>query len=165
MVSSRENLRILLVEDNRADAVLFSRALKRADARVEVTVCSSGEEARAIAHRAAFPFDIVVTDINLPGISGIDFLNDLNSSAFSDVPTLVLSSSQAVGDISAAYRNRSCGYVLKPNYIGGYDQIVEQLNTWWLHATALTSEAMKASLALSISRLHLSRPLPDGSYF
>ncbi|MBN2004287.1 MAG: response regulator [Anaerolineae bacterium] len=70
-------LRILLVEDNEDDEIAFRRAMKNATIPVEITRCERAEEALNLLHAhhnnvSPLPFNLLVTDYKLPGMSGLD---------------------------------------------------------------------------------------------
>lgn len=77
--SSHPPLRILLVEDNPAVLNVNHRALKMAGH--EVSVAADGETALQLA-RSQGPFDLVVTDVVMPGISGFELAETLRKTAF-----------------------------------------------------------------------------------
>ena len=68
-------LRILLVEDNTHDAMAFRRAFKKSEVVNEITHCARAEEAmeQLASEHSAAPFDLIVTDYKLPGMTGLDF--------------------------------------------------------------------------------------------
>jgi two-component system KDP operon response regulator KdpE len=98
----------LLVEDDR----MLRRAL-RATFRnwdFDVAEAESGEEALSIASDA--PPDLVVLDLTLPGIDGLETLRHLRT--FSDVPVVVLTVRDTLRDKVAALESGADDYVLKP---------------------------------------------------
>jgi len=64
--------RILLVDDDAASLDLMRRALE-ADGH-QITVADSGTEARDLIQKAPASFDALVTDVNMPGLDGVDLL-------------------------------------------------------------------------------------------
>ena len=99
---------VLLVEDDR----MLRRAL-RATFRnwdFDVAEAESGEEALSIASDA--PPDLVVLDLTLPGIDGLETLRHLRT--FSDVPVVVLTVRDTLRDKVAALESGADDYVLKP---------------------------------------------------
>jgi PAS domain S-box-containing protein len=70
-------LRILLVEDNAHDRVAFSRALRKGQLSCEITECVRAEEAFECFCSDDLPFNLLVVDHGLPGISGLELCKEL----------------------------------------------------------------------------------------
>jgi two-component system KDP operon response regulator KdpE len=99
---------VLLVEDDQT-----LRRVMRAQFRAwdfTVTEAGSGEEALGVVSEA--PPDLVVLDLGLPGIDGLETIRYLRT--FSTVPVLVLTVRDALGDKIAALESGADDYVLKP---------------------------------------------------
>jgi two-component system KDP operon response regulator KdpE len=99
---------VLLVEDDR----MLRRAL-RASFRnwdFDVAEAESGEEALAVV--SGDPPDLVVLDLTLPGIDGLETLRHLRT--FTDVPVVVLTVRDSLRDKVAALESGADDYVLKP---------------------------------------------------
>ena len=67
--------RVLLADDDAAMRDLVCRSLS-ADGHA-VAVAHDGQEALDLAHSAAEPFDILVTDVQMPGVDGIALANQM----------------------------------------------------------------------------------------
>jgi CheY-like chemotaxis protein len=74
------DLRILAVEDETAVAQLL--ALVLCGPRCKVTTAADGEEALAKMAAASPPFDIVITDHNMPGVTGLELVRQLRARDF-----------------------------------------------------------------------------------
>ncbi len=72
-------LRILLVEDKKHDAIAALRALDDAEPRCDVTTCVRAEQALEILEAPESSFDVIVSDLHLPGIHGLEFCTNLAS--------------------------------------------------------------------------------------
>ena len=117
-------LRILHIEDNEGDALLFKRACEVAGLSAELHLVRDGAEAMAyLQARGDFarceqhpPPDIVVLDLKMPGLDGFDFLKWLRNSRaiFSSIPVLVFTNSRSPEDRSRALREGAAGYFVKP---------------------------------------------------
>jgi PAS domain S-box-containing protein len=70
-------LRILLVEDNAHDRMAFSRALRKGQLSCEITECVRAEEALECFCSDDLPFNLLVVDHGLPGISGLELCKEL----------------------------------------------------------------------------------------
>lgn len=132
---------ILLVEDSPADQALCREALAENDGKLRLSIAASGDEAlrllRERANTAALP-DLILLDVQLPGISGLEVLARLRAEpALSLLPVLMLSSSRHASDVQEAYRLRANAYLVKPF---GYDELRELLQrttAFWLGCVLL----------------------------
>ncbi|HEU5308773.1 MAG TPA: response regulator transcription factor [Acidimicrobiia bacterium] len=99
---------VLLVEDDRT----LRRALRASfrNWKFDVTEAGSGEEALSLASGVAL--DLVVLDLTLPGIDGLETLRHLRT--FSDVPVVVLTVRDSLRDKVAALDSGADDYVVKP---------------------------------------------------
>ena len=77
MLETSSNLRIVLVQENENDRLLFRRAFQKSDVSCEIIECSRAEEALEQLSADAQSFDVVAVDHNLPGISGMDLCRKL----------------------------------------------------------------------------------------
>ena len=123
--------RILVVEDNPADVYLIRSALDEHSIQAEVEVVSDGERARSTvnafqAGTSQWP-DLVLLDINLPKIDGLELLQRL---AAAPCPIIVMSSSQSPSDRQQAIDQGAACYFWKPTDLDGFlllGQIVSDL--------------------------------------
>lgn len=117
---SDELFRILLVEDNAADAYLFRMALENAKVNFELTVLSDGAEALAFVRRegkyAESPLpDLAVMDLNLPKNDGAEVLEAVRKSTqFSTLPVVITSSSASPREQARVEQLGIARYIRKP---------------------------------------------------
>lgn len=131
-------LSILLVEDNSADARLVREALAETSLPARLHWVADGEQAlvhlRQGAATAARP-DVILLDLNLPGLHGLELLRTLKADpALQAVPVVVLTSSAAPLDLLQAHAAHVNSFFLKP---AGFDELVGLLDTigryWSVH--------------------------------
>lgn len=130
---SDDVLHILLVEDNPGDALSLQRSFRRAAPETEITVARDAEAAiHELSERPHGTFGLLLLDINLPRMSGIELLRRLKSeSRLSNTPMLLLTTSDAPYDVKTGYDSGADGYLVKPFDSEGYDRLVRFLiNTW-----------------------------------
>ncbi len=134
-----DRLNILLVEDNRGDVILMRRALRQVDAGITVTAAGSAEEALELLQDSSLAaFDLMLLDLNLPHMSGIDLLSQLKKAAYlQHIPVLILSSSEAANDVSRSYELAASAYIVKPLSIDGYDKLAEFIHDCWFGGNAV----------------------------
>jgi two-component system response regulator len=126
---------VLLVEDNSTDEELTVRALKKSGIAMDISVARDGEEALAhLLPNEPRPLpDLVLLDLKLPKVSGLDVLERLRANKHTqNLPVIVVSSSTKPEDVAAAYRLGCNGYMAKGV---DYVQFVESAKTlaqYWL---------------------------------
>ncbi len=116
--------RVLVVEDNPADVYLIRSALEEHSIEADVDVVSDGERARTLAQefqQGSTPWpDLVLLDINLPKIDGLELLRRLASAP---CPIVVMSSSQSPSDRQQAIDHGAACYFWKPTDLDGFLQL------------------------------------------
>ena len=84
-----------------------------ADAKIDVVEASDGTEALQLVRAGGI--DCVITDVNMPRMTGIEMMNELRKEdRFAELPVLVLSIEGAVEQIVAAKQAGASGWVVKP---------------------------------------------------
>jgi DNA-binding response OmpR family regulator len=102
--------RVLVVDDDDAVRLLVRRALEREGLRVE----EAPDAARALQAFETTPWDLVVLDVSLPDLSGLDLLRQLR--VVGDVPVIMLSGRGDEADRVAGLESGADDYVVKPFY-------------------------------------------------
>jgi two-component system, response regulator len=132
---------ILLVEDSADDEELTTRALRQAKIANEIVVARDGAEAldflfgegayagRDVSRAPA----VVLLDLKLPKLSGLDVLNRLRADPRTRlVPVVILTSSSEEEDMLKSYQLGANSYVRKPVDFGQFALAVSQLGIYWL---------------------------------
>jgi two-component system, chemotaxis family, response regulator Rcp1 len=136
-------IEILLVEDNPGDVRLTREALR--DARIinNVTVARDGVEALAIVrkegeHARAPAPDLILLDLNLPRVSGLEVLRQLKSSDIvKRIPIVVLTSSKAEADIVKTYDLHANCFITKPIDLEQFVDVVRSIEDFWFTVVKL----------------------------
>jgi two-component system, response regulator len=132
---------VLLVEDNPDDAALTLRAFRKNNISNEVVVARSGVEALdycfATGQYAGRDINdqpqVVLLDLNLPQISGLEVLRRLRADARTQaLPVVVLTSSREPQDLVESYRLGCNSYVHKPVNHDDFLEAARQLSRYWL---------------------------------
>lgn len=108
---------ILLIEDDRVDIMTVQRALKKHAIANPLQIARTATDALALLREApdALPA-LVLLDLNLPRMSGIDFLRELRQDPqLRDLRVIVLTSSNEPNDRAAAFRYEVEDYIVKPH--------------------------------------------------
>ena len=130
---SADALHILLVEDNPGDVMSLQRSFRRISPETELSVARDAEAAiRELSDRPRGAFGLLLLDINLPRMSGLELLRRLKSESWlSNTPMLILTTSDAPFDIKTGYASGADGYLVKPFDPAGYDRLVRFLIRTW----------------------------------
>ncbi|MDB5102175.1 MAG: response regulator receiver protein [Cyanobacteria bacterium RYN_339] len=124
---------ILLVEDNPDDEALTLRALKRNNIANEVIVARSGEEALEYLFAEDQTFEMVLLDMNLPLMNGLEVLRRLREHPRTrGLPVVMLTTSTEDEDVAASYKLGANSYVKKPVDFVEFVDAVRQVGAYWL---------------------------------
>jgi CheY-like chemotaxis protein len=135
------NKSILLVEDNPQDEKLVLRALRKVNLANQVDVVRDGQQALdymfregefAVREGCDYPA-VVLLDIGLPRVSGLDVLKRLRSNPRTHLqPVVILTSSDEERDLLASYQDGANSFVRKPLDFAEFAETVARLGIYWL---------------------------------
>jgi len=140
------NRPVLLVEDNDIDAASMLRVAQAMPFSAPIRRLRSGEEAvDYLWRRGEFEAKehsptplLILLDIHLPGLSGLDVLNELKGDErLRTVPVIMFSSSRNPEDINASYREGANSYLHKPRAVDELRKATEALSQFWLRVAVL----------------------------
>jgi two-component system response regulator len=124
---------LLLVEDNPDDEKLIMRALKHADLADRVIVMRDGVEALEYLRSAPELPRLILLDIKLPRVDGLEVLRTIRAEARTrTLPVVMLTSSNEQADILASYQLGANSYVCKPVEFMEFRDTVAKLGVYWL---------------------------------
>jgi two-component system response regulator len=126
---------ILLVEDNADDEQLTLRAMRQSDIPNMIRVARDGAEAieYLFGNGAGRLPDLVLLDLKLPKISGLEVLQRIRAEDKSrSLPVVVLTSSDEERDIVKSYDLGANSYIRKPVDFDEFIDAVRQLGLYWL---------------------------------
>ena len=138
----QHSIEILLVEDNPDDAELTIRALKKHNLANSLFHVKNGEEALDFLF-ATGPFEktrdtappprIVLLDIQMPKVTGIEVLEKVKSDpATKAIPIVMLTSSKEDPDIRRCYALGANSYIVKPVSFERFADAIRDLGYYWL---------------------------------
>jgi CheY-like chemotaxis protein len=124
----KENHPILLIEDDLVDSMTVKRAMMELGSRRPIHHVTDGEKALAFINDTCSPRPgLILLDLNMPRMNGIEFLQALKSDPVNRrIPVVILTTSREDRDIYAAYDRGGAGYFAKP---AEYERFVEILRT------------------------------------
>jgi two-component system, response regulator len=124
---------ILLVEDNADDVELALRAFRKVDMPANIEIARDGAVAlQYILGDAPLPV-LVLLDLQLPKVHGLDVLRRMRSEQRTRrVPVVILTSSSEMSDIQASYELGANSFIRKPVDYARFIDTASILKTYWL---------------------------------
>ena len=124
---------ILLIEDNPDDEALTLRALKQHRVMNRVVVARDGAEGLDYLLGTEAKPQVVLLDLKLPKIDGLEVLRRVRSDSRTKlVPIVILTSSEEDHDITQSYRSGANSYVRKPVDFIQFSEAIRELGLYWL---------------------------------
>lgn len=134
-------MRVLVVEDNKK---LLDSIMKELSNHFDIEKCEDGEEALYLIKQDIY--DLVVLDLMLPNLGGLDILKDMRDSNI-DTPVLILTAKEALDDKVEAFTIGANDYLTKPFYM---EELVARV-----YAILRTNGKLKAKNSMDFKNLHL----------
>ena len=128
------NNKILLVEDNVADAELAMRAFRKNNLANEIVHLEDGQEALDYLYdEKNDPPRLILLDVKMPRVDGIEVLRKLKSDKVRKViPVVMLTSSKEDRDIIESYNLGVNAYIVKPVDFSQFTEAIVQLGFFWM---------------------------------
>jgi two-component system chemotaxis response regulator CheY len=109
-----DSIRLLIVDDSRFMRKVVERALLLADFHLK-RVFEAGNGIEALTILAKNPVDLILCDINMPGMDGLEFLKRRTKiENAKGVPVVMITSESSEADVAQALSFGACGYIRKP---------------------------------------------------
>ena len=125
---------ILMLEDDRVDAMTIERALKEElNLTNQITWVQNGEEGLAFLRETAPKKPgLILLDLNMPKMNGIDFLKIVRQDpGFRTIPVVVLTTSDEERDRIESFNLGVAGYMLKPVDYVQFVEVVKTIGLYW----------------------------------
>jgi DNA-binding response OmpR family regulator len=147
--------KILIVEDDADHADLILDIFNTEDVESEVVLMKDGQEVidyleetdssdRTVqsdikgGNIRHSQIDLIILDLNLPKINGMDVLKSLKGNTrYSSIPVVILSTSSDQNTISEAYKNGANGYITKPMSYDEFADKIRLLRRYWSDTNTL----------------------------
>lgn len=128
-----EGVEILLVEDSEDDAELTIRAMKGNKIANRIELVRDGVEALAYLESDRPLPRLVLLDLKLPRMNGLDVLRRIRANPRTrTLPVVILTSSREEPDIATAYELGVNSYIVKPVEFDGFVKAVTDAGLYWL---------------------------------
>jgi len=109
-----KKLRVLIVDDSSVMRKIVERSLRQAGLELE-EVREAGNGAEGLAEVQGAPFDLILSDINMPAMDGLEFLRGLAGiPAAKGVPVVMITTEGSEARVVEALSVGAKGYIRKP---------------------------------------------------
>ena len=124
---------ILLVEDDRVDAMTVKRALKDLKVINQLVHVVNGEEALDYLRNESNKKPcVILLDLNLPKLNGLEFLKiTKGDEELKKIPVVALTTSKEAPDINASFKLGVAGYIVKPVDYEKFVEAIRVLELYW----------------------------------
>ncbi len=124
---------ILLVEDDRVDAMTVKRALKEIKVTNRLDIVNNGEEALTFLKNSENKKPgIILLDLNMPRMNGIEFLKIAKKDErLKKIPVIVLTTSKEDQDKVDSFNLGVSGYMIKPVDYRKFVEVVKTIDLYW----------------------------------
>lgn len=133
-----KSLKIFLIEDNPSDAILVYEALN--DSKILHTIDIFDDAEEALEEIKTNKPDLILLDLNLPKMGGLEFLHELKGHENDRViPVIILTNSNASDDVMSAYKSYCNAYIRKPIGFEAIVKAIHAINNFWFEVVTLPS--------------------------
>lgn len=126
--------RIILVEDNIADAELVKIAISELNLPISIQHAYGNEELFQLFEQNDLKdVVLILLDLNMPRVNGIEVLKKIKSNdKYSAIPVVVFTTSSSKVDVLACYDNGANAYVCKPIDYDTFNQNIKAIIEFWV---------------------------------
>ncbi len=124
---------ILLVEDDKVDAMTVKRALREINVTNLLATVNDGEQAlEYLRNKDNERPAIILLDLNMPKMNGIELLKHMKADVdLRSIPVIVLTTSKADQDRIESFKLSVAGYMLKPVDYIQFVEVMRTINIYW----------------------------------
>ncbi|MEG3659590.1 response regulator [Arenibacter palladensis] len=138
-----KRIHILLAEDNLGDIILIREAFAERNLIDRISVVKDGKQALEFIYKdgkyanAETP-DLIILDINLPKINGLEVLKKIKKSKdLKKIPVIMLTSSSSQKDINESYDNYANCFITKPDDVDDFLKAINGIEDFWINIGSL----------------------------
>ncbi|WP_421807624.1 response regulator [Flagellimonas sp.] len=123
---------ILFIEDDAIETMKFQRTMSKLESKHTLIEAKNGEEALEYLESGKSLPDIILLDLNMPRMNGIEFLGILKQhDKIKFLPTIILTTSENRDDLLECYKIGIAGYIIKPLKYEDYETKLKTVLEYW----------------------------------
>ena len=129
----RNSRPILLVEDDRMDAMTVKRAMRELNVANPLVHAANGEEALEYLRNDDYDKPcVILLDLNMPRMNGIEFLEAAKADEqLKSIPVVVLTTSGEKQDVIDSFNLNVAGYMVKPLNYETFVETIRAIDLYW----------------------------------
>ena len=135
--------KVLLIEDERIDAMRIGRIISQNFSDVSVEILTTGEQALDWLHRFRGEdgfLTLIVMDLSIPRMHGLELLSEFKRNEIvKEVPIVIISGSDDPEAMRLAYRAGASGYVVKPTAAAEITAALSKTLEFWLNVNRVSA--------------------------
>ncbi len=125
-------MNILFIEDDAIESMKLQRTITKLGMRHKIQNAHNGEEALTLLNSVDQLPDLILLDLNMPRMNGIEFLDVLKQDEkLKYLPTIILTTSQNRADLLECFRIGIAGYIIKPLKYAEYESKLQRVLEYW----------------------------------
>ena len=127
-----KSLSILLVDDDEIQRLKFKKVCKDISFSCSIVEAVNGKQAFKFLKEAKNTFNIIILDLHMPKMNGLEFLAKLKENLnFKNIPIIIMSNSEDDNELKKCYEFGISGYFTKPTQFSQYSEKVKSLLKYW----------------------------------
>ncbi len=137
--------KILVIDDDHEDQLLIQRAFSESASECELQILDNGEGALDLLRRTSesrelsHP-DLIILDLNMPRMSGIEVLQVIDSDPrLRRIPVIVFTTSSAEDDINSCYDLGASSFIQKPSTFRELKEVIASVHRYWFNTVHMPS--------------------------
>ena len=124
-------MKVLFIEDDMIESMKLQRAIEKFQLKHTIVEAKNGEEALEVLKSGDLP-DIILLDLNMPRMSGIEFLSIVKADErLKYLPTIILTTSENRADLLECFKIGIAGYIIKPLKYEDYEIKIKKVFDYW----------------------------------
>jgi len=125
-------LKVLMIDDDTIEIMKLNRTVSSMNLDHQITDAKNGEQALNILKQKDGLPDIILLDLNMPKINGIEFLTILKAKeSLMHIPIVIVTTSSNNKDLLQCYKLGIAGYIIKPLKYKDYVNKIKKVLDYW----------------------------------
>ncbi|MCL7764146.1 response regulator [Polaribacter sp. Z014] len=127
-----KSLSILLIDDDELERIKFKKVCKDICFSCTIVEAVDGKQALHFLSAKGKTFDIIILDLHMPKMNGLELLRILKSNTeYKNIPVVIMSNSEDSTELQDCYNLGISGYFTKPAQYSQYSEKVKSLLDYW----------------------------------